>query len=177
MSAPPEDFQAPDWFSHWRAADPDPRDEEPWLKWIGDVGHQKSYENCELAWQLSAELRSSPALTVLLAGADALVSRQRVAALPTARPKMAGAGLAGESCRLFCSPWARLRGCSSPTPRSLNTVRLWASSARWALADGSTVLLNTDSAVRVALSRNLRRIELSRGEALFSVSHDPSPAL
>jgi transmembrane sensor len=43
-----------------------------------------------------------------------------------------------------------------------------------ALADGSTVFLNTDSDVRVQLSRRVRRIELARGEALFSVSHDPN---
>ena len=40
------------------------------------------------------------------------------------------------------------------------------------LADGSTVFLNTDSDVRVALSGHVRRIELIRGEALFSVTHD-----
>jgi transmembrane sensor len=42
------------------------------------------------------------------------------------------------------------------------------------LADGSSVVLNTDSLMRVEFSRNLRHIELVRGEALFSVSHDPS---
>jgi transmembrane sensor len=42
------------------------------------------------------------------------------------------------------------------------------------LPDGSTVFLNTNSDVRVQLSRRLRRIELARGEALFSVAKDPS---
>ena len=43
-----------------------------------------------------------------------------------------------------------------------------------ALADGSSVVLNTDSLMRVVFSGHLRHIELVRGEALFSVSHDPS---
>jgi transmembrane sensor len=42
------------------------------------------------------------------------------------------------------------------------------------LADGSSVLLNTDSLMRVQFSAHRRRIALLRGEALFSVSHDPS---
>ena len=40
------------------------------------------------------------------------------------------------------------------------------------LADGSIVLLNTDSEVRVRLGTATRDIELSRGEALFEVAHD-----
>lgn len=41
-----------------------------------------------------------------------------------------------------------------------------------ALPDGSTVVLNTDSAVRVELTAAERRIELVRGEAFFTVAPD-----
>lgn len=41
-----------------------------------------------------------------------------------------------------------------------------------ALADGSTIELNTDSQVRVRLSRARRAISLDRGQALFAVAHD-----
>ena len=41
-----------------------------------------------------------------------------------------------------------------------------------ALADGSTIDLNTDSVVRVRLSRDRRAISLDEGQALFSVAHD-----
>lgn len=41
-----------------------------------------------------------------------------------------------------------------------------------ALADGSTIELNTDSQVRVRLSRERRAISLDRGQALFAVAHD-----
>ncbi len=40
------------------------------------------------------------------------------------------------------------------------------------LADGSTIELNTDSAVRVRLSKTRRSISLDRGQALFAVAHD-----
>ena len=43
----------------------------------------------------------------------------------------------------------------------------------WQLPDGTTLRLNTDSAVEVRLSATERLIDLSRGEAFFEVSHDP----
>jgi transmembrane sensor len=41
------------------------------------------------------------------------------------------------------------------------------------LADGSTVVLNTDTEIRVRLGDKRRNVELLRGEALFQISHDP----
>lgn len=43
-----------------------------------------------------------------------------------------------------------------------------------ALADHSTVTLNTDSSLQVQLQSTHRDIELLRGEALFKVAHDPN---
>lgn len=42
------------------------------------------------------------------------------------------------------------------------------------LADGSTVALNTESAVEANLDGNLRRVRLTQGEAWFQVAKDPS---
>ena len=42
-----------------------------------------------------------------------------------------------------------------------------------ALSDGSTMLLNTASKAVVNLERDTRTIELTKGEALFEVAHDP----
>ncbi|MBU1383832.1 MAG: FecR domain-containing protein, partial [Alphaproteobacteria bacterium] len=39
------------------------------------------------------------------------------------------------------------------------------------LADGSTVTLDADSAIRVALADDVRRVELERGAAYFDVAH------
>lgn len=173
MNAPSDDIKAADWFAQSRDAGQEPADESPWLKWISDVEHQKAYENCELAWELSAELRSSPTLTVLLAGADALVNRQRAVTSPAPRPKWRvpvwQVGLAASAIAVGAFAWLLLGRTSvaeySTGVGEQHTV---------ALADGSTVVLNTDSDVRVVLSGHLRRIELLRGEALFNVSHDPA---
>jgi transmembrane sensor len=42
------------------------------------------------------------------------------------------------------------------------------------LPDGSSIALNTDSRIEVDYSLHLRSIRLARGEALFSVTHDPA---
>jgi transmembrane sensor len=42
------------------------------------------------------------------------------------------------------------------------------------LADGSWVTLNTDSVIRIGLTPTVRRVELERGEAFFSVAKDRS---
>ena len=44
---------------------------------------------------------------------------------------------------------------------------------RVVLADGSRILLNTDTALKVDLTGHGRRVELLRGEAFFEVSHAP----
>ena len=42
------------------------------------------------------------------------------------------------------------------------------------LEDGSTIALNTNTAIRVELTDNMRRVSLLRGEALFNVAKDPA---
>ena len=44
---------------------------------------------------------------------------------------------------------------------------------RIALPDGSTAFLNTNSEIRVKMTSDRREIVLARGEALFTVAHDP----
>jgi transmembrane sensor len=44
---------------------------------------------------------------------------------------------------------------------------------RISLPDGSTAFLNTNSEIRVKMTADRREIVLSRGEALFTVAHDP----
>jgi transmembrane sensor len=42
------------------------------------------------------------------------------------------------------------------------------------LSDGSKVTLNTDSQIRIAVTRSERRVNLGQGEAFFEVAKDPS---
>jgi transmembrane sensor len=161
MIGPAGKFTAAEWFAQARSGESDPADEQSWLQWLDDAEHQKAYENCELAWELSGELRGSPAIAALLAKA------------PTVRPKwhvpVWQVGLAASLLALGAFGWLFF---SAPTTTQYSTGV--GEQRTVVLADGSTVFLNTDSDVRVQLSRRVRHIELARGEALFSVSHDPS---
>ena len=166
MSAPGEGLEAAQWFAQSRTAHEDPAQEASWLEWIADGTHQRAYENCELAWELSAELRDSPQLSALLAATDALVSQQRTPS-PRWRVPVWQVGLAASLVALGAIGWLFF---SRPVTAHYTTAV--GEQRTVTLPDGSTVLLNTDSDVRVELSRRLRRIELARGEALFSVAHD-----
>ena len=169
MNAPPGNLTAAQWFARARAGDIDAADEQSWLQWIDDEDHQKGYENCELAWELSGELRNSPGIAALLAGADTR------AAVPNLRARWQmpvwQLGLAASLLAVGTFVWLFV---GAPTTTEYSTGV--GEQRTVALADGSTVFLNTDSDVRVQLSRRLRRIDLVRGEALFSVSHDPGRA-
>ena len=161
MTTPAGKFTAAEWFAQARCGDIDPAQDQTWLQWIDDEGHQRAYENCELAWELSGELRSSPAIAALLARAPTVRSKWRVPVWQV--------GLAASLIALGVFGW---RFMVAPTTTQYSTGV--GEQRTVALADGSTIFLNTDSDVRVQLSRRVRRIELARGEALFSVSHDPS---
>ncbi|HEX3837183.1 MAG TPA: FecR domain-containing protein [Steroidobacteraceae bacterium] len=171
MNTPSAGLTAAEWFAQARSADVAAAAEPSWLQWIADEGHQKAYEECELAWELAGELRGSPAIAALLAGLDAPGAPRGAAAAPRAkwRPPVWQLGLAASLLAVGAFAWLFLT--VPPTTEYRTAI---GAQRTVTLADGSTVLLNTDSDVRVRLSRRVRRIELARGEALFSVSHDPN---
>lgn len=67
---------------------------------------------------------------------------------------------------LISSPW--------PDRWRADYATVTGESRTLALADGSQLQLNTDTAVQVELNDGERRVRLLRGEAWFDVSHDPS---
>lgn len=65
----------------------------------------------------------------------------------------------------------------APWSRSVETARYVTAAGERAtisLTDGSTLALNTDSAAEIVFDRDGRRVRLLKGQALFTVSHDPS---
>ncbi len=172
MSGPTVDSKAADWFAQSRSADLATSSERAWLQWIEDDRHRQAYENCELAWELSAELRGSPGLAALLAESDAQVAQRRPSRAPAAVPRWRAPawqlGLAASVIAVGTFAWLFIG-----RPQATEYSTAVGAQRTVMLADGSSVLLNTDSLLRVVLSRHLRHIELVRGEALFSVSHDP----
>jgi len=84
------------------------------------------------------------------------VSRRQLVAASVAAIAVAGGGFS----------WMLWRGGRERYTSGIGEVR------RIALADGSTLLLNTDTEVTVQITHERRDIRLIRGEALFEVAHD-----
>jgi transmembrane sensor len=92
------------------------------------------------------------------AACDSILSRRRLLAAAIAGVGVLGGGLT----------WTILRNDREKFSSGIGEVR------RIALADGSTLLLNTNSEVTVRLTKQRRDVRLFRGEALFEVTHDES---
>lgn len=87
------------------------------------------------------------------------------------RPTLALA--AGLAVLLVWSPWEPGVPLPSPVAPSAVVVRE-ASGTRRTLEDGSVVELNRGAELRVSFSAGVRRVELTRGEAHFTVVRDPA---
>jgi transmembrane sensor len=129
---------------------------EAWL--ARDPRHRAAYAAMRSGWDATAEFASSPAIRV------ARVPRRRPA-LPGAqhwRPVALAASLAAVA--LFA---LELR-----TPDSYRTGV--GEQRTVSLPDGSEVVLDTDTSLRLAFSERARRVELAQGQALFHVAKDSS---
>lgn len=66
--------------------------------------------------------------------------------------------------------WGALRGARGLPPQTYETAH--GAQGTWSLADGSTLRLDTDSAVTVRFSSAARVLELHRGQLWVAVAHD-----
>lgn len=138
------------------------REFEHWLQ--QDSAHQTAFSEAEALWGTAARvLKETPNLNV---------PPQRLSAARRIRPVRRVA-------------WNR--GLATAASLLLGVWMTWSSLADWmlsdystvvgeqkevVLADGSSVFLNTDSAVSLDLSRGLRRVVLLKGQAEFTVAKD-----
>jgi len=138
-------------FEHWRAADP---------------RHAVAYARAERAWDSAALLAQTR-----FGRARSLPERRRFFDRPQVRYAFAAAAvLVVAILGLSVGGVGWFRHDRSPQATefasSIGQIR------RVALADGSTVTLDTDSVLRIAFTAGERRLYLSRGRARFDVAHD-----
>lgn len=131
--------------------------EEQLRAWLASSeDHRRAFQRMERAWARAGEIR-------LRAGAERAAARGfgrfgwRRAALAT------GAIAATVIAVILVRGWAD----------DGTTTRVGEQQAR-VLADGTRVLLNTDTRIEVSYDQRARRVRLVRGEAWFEVSHRPS---
>lgn len=168
---------APDWSAS------DAAQLERWIQ--ASFRHRVAYLRLESVWKKTGRLKAlgagcasgeipppgqwnrspfagSPDVTkATLAGHHSVDRWQRPVHSPQ-RPMLAAGAL---SAALACAIWYLVpHGSKYQTPvGAVETV---------AINDGSRVILNTDTEIRVALSESERRIQLDRGEAYFDVAKD-----
>jgi transmembrane sensor len=165
--------QAADWFARLRSGHMTSPDDKAWEEWMaGGPDNLQAYENVELAWEISEELRDRPRIKALLSDADLALTRTVDA--PVSRGLFGGrvswrAGTALAAVVLICAVTAVFVVSRVSVTEYASGV---GEQRTVTLPDDSTLSLNTGTRIQVRYSRGLRRIDLLAGEAVFAVSHD-----
>lgn len=148
------------------------REQQDFDAWIDAAPeHRKAWDETQSAWALVGDLADHPAL------AQARRQARKPAASRYWAPAAIAAGLAAAvalgvtwkalaPASLAPAEQARVAAVDYVTP--VGQVR------RVALADGTVVMLDADSAIAAAFDGKTRRVTLSRGRAQFQVAHDPA---
>lgn len=150
-----------------------PEEAADFRRWLAQAPqHQIAVAEIELAWTALNDLqalRPGPATTQI--DPDLLRPSRRGRVIPW-KPVLAVAA----SIAIVFSLWTYAKfsrhGTSETLASSIYETRV-AEQRTVTLADGSVLLLNTDSEVAVRLGPAERHIELRRGEVFFTVAKDP----
>lgn len=158
--------EAERWFV--RLLDPDcaATEHATFQRWCADdVAHANAYRQVERLWSMSEEaVRGHPALAMTAQHAlhaPRVRPMYRRWPIPTFAAAVVVLGLA----LLFVPGWFVRHASSTATVYSTAVGQ----QRKIALADGSSILLDTDSKVRVRYSDADRSVDLRRGRAQFSV--------
>lgn len=163
--------QAGSWFVKMRGPDRDAlrAQFERWRE--AHPAHREAYALAEQQWA------GTEAIAGTEMGRNRRLPERRSAIweLPAARPAFAAIALvlaAGAGFWLFGVPGdlpdGTLVAVVEPQSTGIGEIRTVK------LADGTTVILDTDSAIEVRLASDLRQVRLVRGRARFEVAHDAS---
>lgn len=150
------DKQDPAWqaFERWRQA---------------DSTHALAYRQAERLWALGREVAQQPELQRMAAGIIAPARTRRRRALHSRLvPALVAAAIAVAVVGLGALGWRATMAV--PGTRYATEV---GQQQTVTLPDGSTLLLDTNSAVVVCYGPDLRQVKLERGRAEFSVIHNP----
>ena len=152
------DIEAAEWVARLDAGAADPATQRQLNDWLaGDSRRLGAFIRARAQWADLDRL-------------GALAAGKSQSAAPTSgilcnRRALLVAGVAGLS--IAAASWLALRPATEFYKTEIGEMR------RIALADGSTLVLNTDSEARVRFETSRRSVQLLRGEGLFDVVHDP----
>lgn len=171
--------RAEDWFARLRAPDCSDIERAAFRRWLNESpDNEAAYRRVEAVWRRSAALRSSSAIAD--ATREALDAR-----VPTARRKLISFPLRRKvGMGVPAAAAAVLTLVMGLTVFGINTdfwpnladgesfVTATAERRAITLTDGSRVLLDAESILRVDYGDEVRSLVLERGQAEFKVAHD-----
>jgi transmembrane sensor len=150
--------------------DSDQAELHAWLS--ASTAHRVAFIRLQTAWQQAGRLKAHAAEMTkngaLLRG-DGLGIARNARRGRIRVPRMLGASVAA-----VCLIAAAVVGWIAWSHQGTSYRTAIGGIAAISMKDGSTVTLNTDSDIRVALNETERRVDLERGEAFFEVAKDPN---
>ncbi|UHQ22001.1 FecR domain-containing protein [Lysobacter sp. 5GHs7-4] len=155
------------WVARLNAPDSDGQDREAFERWLSaSPANTRDYREVERIHQLSAELGDDELLRAAarVARRDSAASRHRV------HPWLApGAAIAATlAVAIGVAAWMQ-----RPAPAQIDRyVTAIGEQRTIALSDGTTLLLDTHSAVTTRFDRDSRTVEVARGRVQFAVGRD-----
>ncbi|HEY8159438.1 MAG TPA: FecR family protein [Methylobacter sp.] len=152
--------QAIDWLLRIRSDNCTETERRAFNAWLEqDAGHRQAYEAAQTQWQWMEQFKSMnfPARDAALRYRKK--SPRRLLIYSAAASLLLALGLTA----FMPNGWLGMPHTYIAEKGERQTI---------ALADGSSIELNTDSEVRVHFNRWRRIVEMVKGEAFFTVSHD-----
>ncbi|WP_162854731.1 FecR family protein [Sphingobium estronivorans] len=159
--------EATDWFARQRSADMQGTDRRALDRWLATPAHAAAFAEVESLWHAVEGLHDDPHL---------LAFREEARRNGRVRHFRRLGAIAASFLILILGMGLFYQYAFVPDPVPAQSLRFATTTGQRlpiALADGSTIQLDADSAVRVAIDDNHRAIEIEKGRAYFQVSHDP----
>jgi len=168
------DAQAAQWLVRAMSDEVSDADIAGLTRWLEtSPAHLEAFGRAEAVWEDAAHLTPAVPSANSAAVVDLAARRRAVRAAPSRKWAYAALTAAGvAAAAVLLAPHLKP---VSPAWQTYQTVKGERRSVQ--LADGSRLLLNTDSRIRVDLSGPQRRLELDRGEVALAVTHDAARPL
>lgn len=157
------DLEAADWHQRLGARRVSTDTLDAFFAWRAAPANAEAYARVERVWAASGALAQDPEMRAAVA--EAMDRGKPVGARYRSPRILFGAAGATAGVLLALAGWIWIDGRGRETT-GVGEQRVIE------LADGSRVRLDTGSAIRVRFVGGVRRVELERGQAMFTVAHD-----
>lgn len=169
----PATREAAEWFARLRADDATEQDRARFRQWLNaDPRHREAYAGFERFWSTTGDYAADNAVADEVRAAERRAvredrpERRRRMPRPALRASqgLAAAVVLAVAGALLWQPIQEYRGIYTTAIGEQRSIPL---------ADGSRVMLNTDTRIRVAYSEQTRTVHLEDGQAYFRVAKNP----